>query len=61
MTRGPFGVSLLEEHLASRLAALIEGFFRQLVHSVVVRGSVAAASALLWTAYFVLAGRGGRR
>jgi uncharacterized membrane protein SpoIIM required for sporulation len=39
------------------LAALLEGFFRQLVHSVPVRYAVVAGTTLLWTAYFLLAGR----
>jgi uncharacterized membrane protein SpoIIM required for sporulation len=38
-------------------AGLIEGIFRQLVHSVPVRLSVAASSALLWGLYFAAAGR----
>ena len=41
------------------LAGLVEGIFRQLVHSVPVRYAVAAASAALWTSYFLLAGRRG--
>jgi len=40
-------------------AALIEGFFRQLVQSVPIRWAVAASSALLWALYFGLAGRRG--
>ncbi|MCA9518476.1 MAG: stage II sporulation protein M, partial [Myxococcales bacterium] len=40
------------------VAALIEGFFRQLVQSLEVRALVASATAILWTAYFALAGRG---
>ena len=39
------------------LAALVEGIFRQLVHSVAWRYAVAASSALLWALYFGLAGR----
>ncbi|HYD39846.1 MAG TPA: stage II sporulation protein M [Anaeromyxobacter sp.] len=41
------------------VAGLIEGIFRQLVHSIPIRYAVAGATALLWTAYFLLAGRGG--
>lgn len=40
------------------VAALIEGLFRQLVHSVPLRYAVAAASAALWIGYFTLWGRG---
>ena len=39
------------------VAALVEGIFRQLVHSVPVRYAVAAAFALGWALYFSLAGR----
>jgi len=39
------------------LAALIEGFFRQLVHDEATRLSVASASAVLWAFYFARAGR----
>ncbi len=39
------------------IAALIEGFFRQLVQSVPARAAVAFGSALAWCAYFTLAGR----
>jgi len=39
------------------VAGLIEGFFRQLVHDAVARYLVALASAILWGAYFALAGR----
>lgn len=39
-------------------AALLEGFFRQLVHSVVVRYSVVVVTAALWLTYFA---RGSRR
>jgi uncharacterized membrane protein SpoIIM required for sporulation len=39
------------------LAGLVEGIFRQLVHSVPIRYAVAGASALLLVAYFALAGR----
>lgn len=39
------------------LAGLVEGIFRQLVHSVAVRYLVAGSTAAGWTAYFVLSGR----
>jgi len=39
------------------VAGLVEGIFRQLVHSVAARYAVAAAFAALWTAYFTGAGR----
>ena len=39
------------------IAALIEGFFRQLVHSSVIRYSVTGFTLLLWAAFFILAGR----
>ncbi|HME92576.1 MAG TPA: stage II sporulation protein M [Myxococcaceae bacterium] len=39
------------------VSALIEGLFRQLVHSVPIRYSVASLSAAVWIAYFHLAGR----
>lgn len=38
-------------------AALLEGFFRQLVHDVAVRYSVAAATTCFWALYFFAAGR----
>jgi uncharacterized membrane protein SpoIIM required for sporulation len=38
------------------LAGLIEGIFRQAVHSITVRGLVAAASAVAWALYFARAG-----
>ncbi|MCH9647472.1 MAG: stage II sporulation protein M [Deltaproteobacteria bacterium] len=40
------------------LAALLEGFFRQMVHHEAVRLTVALATAIGWVAYFSLAGRG---
>jgi uncharacterized membrane protein SpoIIM required for sporulation len=40
------------------LAGLVEGVFRQTVHDTTVRLTVAGASALAWTLYFALAGRG---
>ena len=40
-------------------AALIEGFFRQMVQSLPVRAAVAGLSLLFWTGYFLFAGRGG--
>ncbi len=42
------------------VAALVEGIFRQLVHSVPVRYAVAGGFALLWAAYLGAAGRGRR-
>jgi uncharacterized membrane protein SpoIIM required for sporulation len=39
------------------LAGLIEGVFRQIVHDLSVRYSLAATFALAWAAYFGLAGR----
>jgi uncharacterized membrane protein SpoIIM required for sporulation len=39
------------------IAALIEGFFRQLVHDVTVRWIIAASTLAGWTLYFVLSGR----
>jgi uncharacterized membrane protein SpoIIM required for sporulation len=41
------------------IAALIEGFFRQLVTDISARYIVAAVSAALWTLYFGFAGKGG--
>jgi hypothetical protein len=41
------------------LASLIEGIFRQTVHSVSARFAVAGGTLLLWVVYFALAGRGG--
>jgi uncharacterized membrane protein SpoIIM required for sporulation len=43
------------------VAGLVEGIFRQLVHSVPVRYAVAGASALLLGAYLLLGGRAGGR
>lgn len=40
------------------VAGLIEGIFRQSVHSVGIRYTVAATTAVLWLAYFVWVGRG---
>ncbi len=42
-------------------AALIEGFFRQMVHDVTARFVVAGASLALWIWYFGLSGRGSGR
>lgn len=39
------------------IAALFEGFFRQLVHPVAIRLTVAAVMLLFWGAYFAFAGR----
>ena len=41
------------------LAALIEGFFRQLVHDQTVRWTVVGITTVLWIAYFGFAGRSG--
>ena len=43
------------------LAGLVEGIFRQTVHSVPVRLVVAVASALAWVLYFRERGREARR
>jgi len=39
------------------VAGLIEGIFRQTVHSVQLRYGLATVTAVIWTAYFLLAGR----
>ena len=39
------------------IAALIEGFFRQLVHDTTVRWLVAGGSLAVWSVYIVLSGR----
>jgi uncharacterized membrane protein SpoIIM required for sporulation len=39
------------------VAAIIEGGFRQLVQSTELRFAVAALTALVWLAYFIIAGR----
>jgi uncharacterized membrane protein SpoIIM required for sporulation len=39
------------------VAALLEGFFRQLVTDVTVRLAVIAVSTVFWTLYFGFAGR----
>jgi uncharacterized membrane protein SpoIIM required for sporulation len=46
------GVIVMGAALMFLLAGLVEGIFRQTVHSVPLRLLVAAASALLWTVYF---------
>src|SRR5262252_2823229 len=51
------GVPVLGAVAMFFVAGLIEGLFRQLVHSVPIRYSVAAVSAAVWIAYFRLAGR----
>lgn len=51
------GVVVLGAVLMLLLAGLVEGVFRQTVHSVEIRLLVAALSALGWTAYFTSAGR----
>lgn len=43
------------------IAGLIEGIFRQTVHDVTARTAMVGATALLWIAYFALAGRGAAR
>ena len=40
------------------VAALIEGYFRQVVYSVPIRLAVAGVTLIAWCAYFMLAGRG---
>jgi uncharacterized membrane protein SpoIIM required for sporulation len=42
------------------VAALLEGLFRQLVHSVPLRYSVVAATGLCWLGYFLRCGRSAR-
>ena len=39
------------------IAALIEGYFRQLVQSEFLRWSMAGGTLVLWTVYFVFLGR----
>jgi hypothetical protein len=39
------------------VAGLLEGIVRQTVHPIDVRFAVAGGTALLWSAYFLLAGR----
>jgi hypothetical protein len=39
------------------LAALLEGYFRNLVHSVELRWAVAAATLAFWGWYFAVIGR----
>jgi uncharacterized membrane protein SpoIIM required for sporulation len=51
------GVLVLGSVLMLLLAGLVEGIFRQTVHSVPLRISVAALSALFWTVYFARVGR----
>jgi uncharacterized membrane protein SpoIIM required for sporulation len=51
------GVVVLGAVLMLLFAGLIEGVFRQTVHSVEIRLLVAALTALGWTAYFTSAGR----
>jgi uncharacterized membrane protein SpoIIM required for sporulation len=52
------GVVVLGAVLMLLLAGLVEGIFRQTVHDVFVRLSVALLSAVWWTLYFTGAGRG---
>jgi uncharacterized membrane protein SpoIIM required for sporulation len=51
------GVVVLGAVVMLLLAGLVEGVFRQAVHSVPLRASVAVLSALLWLAYFTRMGR----
>lgn len=51
------GVVVLGAVTMLLLAGVVEGVFRQTVHSVLLRLLVAALSALGWTAYFLRAGR----
>ena len=43
------------------IAALFEGLFRQLVHSIAIRYVLATVVGAFWIAYFCLAGRPRRR
>ena len=51
------GVLILGAVLMFLAAGLIEGFFRQIVHSVPIRWTVAAATAAFWIWYGVAVGR----
>ncbi|MGA1533271.1 MAG: stage II sporulation protein M [Planctomycetota bacterium] len=51
------GVVAMGSVLMFLIAALIEGFFRQLVDDIPSRYLLAASTALFWSAYFGLAGR----
>jgi len=51
------GVVVLGAVLMLLLAGLVEGIFRQTVHNVPMRLSVAALSALFWAVYFTTVGR----
>jgi uncharacterized membrane protein SpoIIM required for sporulation len=51
------GVVVLGSVLMLLVAGLIEGIFRQTVHHVVVRLSVALLTSLFWTLYFTRVGR----
>lgn len=53
------GVILLGTVLMFLVAGLVEGIFRQVVHDVAVRYTVATATAVFWIAYFGFAGRRG--
>jgi uncharacterized membrane protein SpoIIM required for sporulation len=53
------GVVVLGAVLMLLLAGLVEGIFRQTVHDVFLRLSVAGLSAVFWTVYFMRVGRGG--
>ena len=51
------GVVVLGAVLMLLLAGLVEGVFRQTVHDVALRLSVAMLSALFWAVYFTRVGR----
>ena len=51
------GVLILGAVLMFLVAGLIEGFFRQLVHAVPVRWTLAAATAAFWVWYAAWVGR----
>jgi uncharacterized membrane protein SpoIIM required for sporulation len=53
------GVVVLGAVLMLLLAGLVEGIFRQTVHDVVLRLSVAILSAVFWAVYFARVGREG--
>ena len=53
------GVVVLGAVLMLLLAGLVEGIFRQTVHDVVLRLSVAILSAVFWVVYFARVGREG--
>ncbi len=51
------GVVVLGAVIMLALAALLEGFFRQMVNDTGVRYSVAISTAILWTLFFTRVGR----